>query len=77
MRLTLYGIKLKTNKLNIKVKPNQKINIEVDSARIATVSTANYNVDMKIITCFSCGGTTKVYNGKNAVCDYCGGKLNI
>ena len=51
------------------------------------------NVEIKKIICPICGGATKVYNGKNlirqsngttkidegknSICDYCGGKLNI
>lgn len=69
-------MEFKTNELNINVKPNEKINIEFEHLK-ATVTMVNCNVEMKIITCDSCGGTTKVYNGRNTVCDYCGGKLNI
>ena len=60
----------------IKGYGSEKINIEFEHLK-ATVTMVNCNVEMKIITCDSCGGTTKVYNGRNTVCDYCGGKLNI
>lgn len=67
---------MKTNKLNINVKPNQKINVEFRNLQ-ASASIVNYNADVKVITCPLCGGKTKVYDEKNAICEYCGGKLNI
>lgn len=76
MNIKYCGLKFKTNKLNINVKPNQKTTIEFERIR-ASANVVNCNADMKVITCTLCGGKTKIYNGKNTICDYCGGKLNI
>ena len=77
LKLLLFGIKFKSEETRLHIKPNQKVNIEFDSARVISIDVTDCSKNFSIVTCSSCGGINRIIEGERAVCDYCGKKLDI